>query len=115
MKYCSSALADNDAVEKLQKELDNVYRLKAINDQQLIDTNNKLATVEKKLQEVSFEWVYFYSNSSFIITFRRDELFAKILSLQAQLEDANVTIKDLTECKTLISDELIALHVGLNV
>jgi len=94
-----SGLADSEAIEKLQKELDNVYRLKATNDQQLIDTNNKLAAVEKNLQEISIE---------------RDELFAKTLSLQAQLEDANTTIKDLTECKTLISDELLALHTTCN-
>uniref|UniRef100_A0AC34R2K0 Autophagy-related protein 16 domain-containing protein n=1 Tax=Panagrolaimus sp. JU765 TaxID=591449 RepID=A0AC34R2K0_9BILA len=92
-----STAVDNSAVDKLQKELDSLYRLKAANDQQLIDTNNKLAIAEKKLQQISLE---------------RDELMAKVLDLESQLEDAGIQVKQLTENRTLINDELLALHAN---
>lgn len=51
-------------MEALRQELAEVYKKKAINDQQLIDTNNKLTVVEKDLKKVTKEYVPVFTQKS---------------------------------------------------
>lgn len=45
----------NETVDELKKELDHVYRLKARNDQELIDAKNRLTELEKEISRISTE------------------------------------------------------------
>ena len=51
----SSSLDHDDELAKMQAELADVYKLKAQNDQQLIDANNRLAQLERDLRAVQLE------------------------------------------------------------
>jgi uncharacterized protein CbrC (UPF0167 family) len=55
---CTSYIKfSNDEVETLRSELSEVYKKKAINDQQLIDTSTKVQELEKKLTFVIKELI----------------------------------------------------------
>ena len=48
----STSNADNEDVSKLRQELNDVYKRKALNDQQLIDTSNRLTSTEKQCAQL---------------------------------------------------------------
>ncbi|KAH7722783.1 hypothetical protein AAVH_09735 [Aphelenchoides avenae] len=88
--------ASGEEVEALRQELAEVYKKKAINDQQLIDTNNKLAVVEKELKKVTKE---------------RDDALKRMKEMEQEVERARNTAGDTLADNQLIKDELLALHI----
>uniref|UniRef100_A0AC35FPZ9 Autophagy-related protein 16 domain-containing protein n=1 Tax=Panagrolaimus sp. PS1159 TaxID=55785 RepID=A0AC35FPZ9_9BILA len=94
-----SGNVNNEAAEELKKELDRVYRLKAINDQQLIEAKNQLAELEKQLNQISLE---------------RDKHFARVLEIEEELKQAKITVDEVKADHQLISDEHMALQAICN-
>jgi autophagy-related protein 16 len=94
-----SGNVNNEAAEELKRELDRVYRLKAINDQQLIEAKNQLAELEKQLNQISLE---------------RDKHFARVLEIEEELKQAKITVDEVKADHQLISDEHMALQAICN-
>ena len=80
--FCFSQDVNNEAAEELRKELDRVYRLKAINDQQLIEAKNRLAELEKQINEVSLEYVFNPSKQSSLLLYFLYLLLDEINNMQ---------------------------------
>ncbi|KAH7702653.1 Autophagy-related protein 16-1 [Aphelenchoides avenae] len=102
--------ASGEEVEALRQELGEVYKKKAINDQQLIDTNNKLAVVEKELKKVTKEYVLFQPHRENDLDFRRDDALKRMKEMEQEVERARNTAGDTLADNQLIKDELLALH-----
>uniref|UniRef100_A0AC34GA25 Autophagy-related protein 16 domain-containing protein n=1 Tax=Panagrolaimus sp. ES5 TaxID=591445 RepID=A0AC34GA25_9BILA len=94
-----SANVNDEVAEQLRKELDQVYRKKANNDQQLIEAKNQLADLEKQLNQISFE---------------RDKYFARVLEIEDELKQAKITVDEVKADHQLISDEHMALQAICN-
>jgi autophagy-related protein 16 len=94
-----SGNVNNEAAEELRKELDRVYRLKAINDQQLIEAKNQLTELEKQLIQISLE---------------RDRHYARVLEVEEELKQAKITVDETRADHQLINDEHIALQAICN-
>uniref|UniRef100_A0AC34G2N9 Uncharacterized protein n=1 Tax=Panagrolaimus sp. ES5 TaxID=591445 RepID=A0AC34G2N9_9BILA len=71
-----------------ERELDQVYRKKANNDQQLIEAKNELA--------------------------ERDKYFARVLEIEDELKQAKITVDEVKADHQLISDEHMALQAICN-
>uniref|UniRef100_A0A7E4W6A7 ATG16 domain-containing protein n=1 Tax=Panagrellus redivivus TaxID=6233 RepID=A0A7E4W6A7_PANRE len=90
---------DTDKVITLQSELDRIYRLKAINDQDLIDARKRVDELQKELSSVTSE---------------RDDYKSQVEILEKRLQKARTMIVDLENIKHTISDENTALHMTLS-
>uniref|UniRef100_A0A915D7K1 Autophagy-related protein 16 domain-containing protein n=1 Tax=Ditylenchus dipsaci TaxID=166011 RepID=A0A915D7K1_9BILA len=90
---------DGEEVEKLQIELADVYKQKAINDQRLIDANLKLKDLEKQLAGVREE---------------RDIALKHIEELKKKLVEADKLVAETKETNQLMYDELIAQQTIYN-
>ncbi|KAI1721995.1 autophagy protein 16 (ATG16) domain-containing protein [Ditylenchus destructor] len=90
---------ESEELESVKIELADVYKKKAINDQQLIDANIKLAELEKKLS---------------IVTEERDHALAKLEELKKKLSEAEKVTNDTLESNQIIRDELLAQQTMYN-
>lgn len=94
-----SALDADEELEKLRTELASLYKLKANNDQQLIDAKNRLDQLERELRTTQME---------------RDTALHKVDVLKQELAKTAAEMRQLRENNQCLLDEHIAMQAAYN-
>lgn len=93
----SYSMDNDERILMLQTELSDLYKKKALNDQQLIDANNRLTQLERELRTAQLE---------------RDTALKKVDALKEQLELVNEQARQLRKDNRCLLDEHIALQAA---
>jgi len=95
----SSPTNADETIETLREELSELYKKKAINDQQLIDANLRVGQLEKRIAQLSDE---------------KDQALRKVEEVKAAMADCERRMKETEQTNQLLNDEFLALHAIYN-